>query len=109
MFSDRFPVVSEPRLKADTEVNGFDSLAIMAAEAPYHVPAQLDFDRLILLLSARASAAEDHMWALYEDPGYFAEHVNEMKEHDSEIARNKHGHTPFDKYNGAEECWERSV
>ncbi|KAL1873962.1 hypothetical protein Daus18300_003836 [Diaporthe australafricana] len=109
MFSDRFPVVSEPRLKADTEVNGFDSLAIMAAEAPYRVPAKLDFDRLISLLSARASAAEDHMWALREDPGYFAEHVEDMKEHDPEIIRDPRGRTPFDKLSGAEDYWERSV
>lgn len=109
ILSDRFPVLSEPCLKMDTEVNGFDSLAIMAAESPYRVPAKLDFDRLISLLSARASAAEDHMWALREDPGYFSEHVHDMKEHDPEIIRDIYGHTPFDDHKKSQEFWERAV
>lgn len=109
MFSDRFPVVSEPSLKMETEVNGFDSLAIMAAEAPYRVPAKLDFDRLILLLSARVSAAEDHMWALREDPGYFSEHVFDMKEHDPEIIKDLRGHTPFDDSRRSDKYWEGPV
>lgn len=109
MFSDRFPIVSEPCLKMDTEVNGFDSLAIMAAEAPYRVPAKLDFDRLILLLSARASAAEDHIWALREDPGYFSEHVHDMKEHDPEIIKDPRGYTPFDDCKVSPKYWGRSV
>lgn len=109
IFSDSFPIVSEPSLKMETEVNGFDSLAIMAAEVPYRVPAKLDFDRLISLLSARASAAEDHMWALREDPGYFSEHVYDMKEHDPEIVKDFRGHTPFDDSRRSDEYWQRSV
>lgn len=109
ILSDRFPVVIEPCLRADTEVNGFDSLAIMAAEAPYRVPAKLDFDRLVSLLSARASAAEDHMWALREDPGYFSERVYEMKEHDPEIIKDARGHTPFDDRKESQTFWERVV
>lgn len=109
MFSDRFPVASEPCLKMDTEVNGFDSLAIMAAEAPYRLPAKLDFDRLISLLSARASSAEDHIWALREDPGYFSEHVYDMKEHDPEIIKDPRGYTPFDDYKVSPNYWERPI
>ncbi|KAG6360887.1 hypothetical protein INS49_011955 [Diaporthe citri] len=109
ILSDRFPVLSEPCLRMDTEVNGFDSLAIIAAEAPYRVPAKLDFDRLISLLSARASAAEDHMWALREDPGYFSEHVHDMKEHDPEIIKDFHGHTPFDDHKESQQFWGRAV
>lgn len=109
MLNDRFPVMCEPCLKMDTEVNGFDSLAIMAAEAPYRVPAKLDFDRVISLLSARASAAGDHIWALREDPGYFSERVYDMKEHDPEIVKDARGYTPFDDCKNSHKYWERSV
>lgn len=44
----------------------------MAAEAPYCVPVQLDLHLVESLLVARASAAEDHIWALREDPDYFS-------------------------------------
>lgn len=47
---------------------GFASLAVMAAEAPYRKPADLDWDRLQSLFAAKKSAAEDHIWALREDP-----------------------------------------
>lgn len=109
LFSDRFPLVDEPRLKADTEVNGFNSLAIMAAEAPYRIPAKLEFDRLISIFSARASAAKDHLWALREDPGYFSEYVHEMKEHDPEIVKDISGHTPFDDGKEAQRYWVTSI
>lgn len=109
MFSDRFPLVTEPPLKAETEVNGFNSLAIMASEAPYRIPAKLDFDRLISILSAKASAAKDHLWALREDPGYFFEHVREMKEHDPENVKDENGHTPFDGCEGLQRFWASSI
>lgn len=109
VFSDRFPLVDEPHLKADTEVNGFNSLAIMVAEAPYRIPAKLDFDRLILIFSARASAAKDHLLALREDPGYFSEYVHEMKEHCPEIIKDMSGHTPFDDGQDAQRYWAISI
>lgn len=88
---DTFSLQPEPWLKTESETNGFDSLAVMAAEAPYRVPAQLDFARIEDLLSARTSAAEDHMWALREDPGYFANTLQEIKEHRQEMMFDSHG------------------
>lgn len=83
--SDTFPILPEPQLKTEAEVDGFESLAVMAAEAPYRVPQRLDLARVRSLLEARASAAEDHLWALREDPSYFAECLLDCKEHRQEM------------------------
>jgi hypothetical protein len=59
LLADKYPVLPEPMLRYGIESNGFDSLAVMAEEAPYRVPGRLDFGRIESLLAARASAAED--------------------------------------------------
>jgi hypothetical protein len=82
-----FPVLPEPQLKPESEISGFESLGMMAVEAPYRVPAQLDLCRIESLLAARASAAEDHLWALREDPDYFAKTLFEVKEHRQEMLK----------------------
>ncbi|KAK9239237.1 hypothetical protein V1525DRAFT_56644 [Lipomyces kononenkoae] len=86
-----FPIQPEPHLKTESESCGFQSLALMAAEAPYRLPAQLDLGRIESLLGARASAAEDHLWALREDPGYFAEQLFEVKENRQEMLKDVNG------------------
>ncbi|RAQ79547.1 hypothetical protein COH21_007913 [Aspergillus flavus] len=60
LTSDSFPVLPEPQIKPESEISGFESLGVMAAEAPYRVPAQNDLRRIASLIAARASAAEDH-------------------------------------------------
>ncbi|OOF91998.1 hypothetical protein ASPCADRAFT_409080 [Aspergillus carbonarius ITEM 5010] len=91
LFDGSFPILLEPQLKPESEISGFESLGVMAAEAPYRVPAQLDLGRIASLLTARASAAEDHLWALREDPGYFANMVLEAKEHRQEMLKDLDG------------------
>ncbi|MCJ1396137.1 hypothetical protein MMC18_009026 [Xylographa bjoerkii] len=54
------------------------SVVSMASETPYRVPAHLDISRLQAIVAAKRSAAEDHIWALREDPGYFSDIVNEV-------------------------------
>lgn len=80
----KYPIVPQPQRKSEIEVNGFESLAVLAAEAPYRVPAEIDFERIESLLAARVSAAEDHLWALREDPSYLTETLQEIKEHRQE-------------------------
>jgi hypothetical protein len=58
--SDEFPTLAEPPLKTDQEINGFESLGVMVAEAPYRVPEKLYLSQMESLSSARASAAEGH-------------------------------------------------
>lgn len=63
----------------------------MAAAAPYRLPAHLDLDRIEALLRASVSAAEDHVWALREDPSYFTEQLGEVKEHCQEMIKDRNG------------------
>ncbi|RWA07322.1 hypothetical protein EKO27_g7783 [Xylaria grammica] len=91
LTSSTFPVQPEPRLKTEKESTGFDSLAAMAAEAPYRVPAKLDMKRIESMLGSRLVAAEDHQWALREDPAYFVEQLIEIKEHRQELIKDTLG------------------
>ncbi|KAH7012268.1 uncharacterized protein B0I36DRAFT_400351 [Microdochium trichocladiopsis] len=90
MTSDQFPIVPEP-LHESKNPGGLDSLVALVAEAPYRVPAKLNMDRIVSLLEARASAAEDHVWALREDPAYFVQYQAEMKEHRQELIKDTRG------------------
>jgi hypothetical protein len=86
-----FPIQPEPSLKAEIESTGSESLAVMAAEAPYRPPAKLDFDRIESVLGARLAAAQDHVWVLREDPSYFLEELIEVKEHRQELLKDTLG------------------
>ncbi|KAI1385635.1 uncharacterized protein F4822DRAFT_445551 [Hypoxylon trugodes] len=90
LISDTFPVQANPGPPSN---GGLNSLSIMAAEAPYRVPANLDLARLESLLEARMSAAEDHLWALREDPNYFSENIFDEKEHQEEVIKDSNGET----------------
>ena len=81
------------------------SVAAAAAEAPYRVPVQFDFPRLQRLVNARRAEAEDHIWTLREDPGFFQEAVNDWAEHRQEVLRNKSG-KPHPYYD-TPEYWAR--
>ncbi|EQL04262.1 hypothetical protein OCS_00012 [Ophiocordyceps sinensis CO18] len=91
LTTDVFPPQPAPHLKSEKETDGLESLAVMAAEAPYRVPAQLDLGRIEALLRAKLSAAEDHLWSLREDPGYFAERLLEIQEHREEMLKDIFG------------------
>lgn len=81
----------EPYLKTEKETSGFDSLAVMTAEAPYRLPAKLDPGRIESILGSRKSAAEDYMWAMREGPAYFVEQLLEVKEHRQEVMKDFNG------------------
>lgn len=63
-----------------TSTSYLQSSAI-AAEAPFKAPAKLDTHRLLALLEAKRTAAEDHLWEMREDPGYFQAVLLEGGEH----------------------------
>ncbi|KAL7903771.1 hypothetical protein GGI35DRAFT_472872 [Trichoderma velutinum] len=87
LISSTYSIQPEPTLRSWNESCGFESLALMAAEAPYRVPAQLDFGRIESLLAAKTRAAEDHLWALREDPTYFRQHLLDAQEHRQELIK----------------------
>lgn len=101
LITDKYRIKEEPQLKSEAETTGFDSLAVMMAEEPYRVPAHLDLERMEALLSARTSAAEDHLWSLREDPGYFSETLWDISEHRAEMFKDesRQAHPALDKAN----------
>ncbi|EKG20875.1 hypothetical protein MPH_01739 [Macrophomina phaseolina MS6] len=106
---DDFPVQPEPPSVSENET-GYSSLAVIAAEAPYRAPASLDLKRLESLLSAKLSAAEDHVWALREDPSYFADCVTDYREHRQEMIPDSKGQPhPVFKSGRQNTFWNRVI
>ena len=106
LMNDECSIQPQPPLQNDT-VNGFASLAIMAAEAPYRHLASMKLVRLESLLAAKVSAAEDHVWSLREDPGYFAESLFEFKKHRQAKIKGK-GHALV-RLHREEKLWKRII
>jgi hypothetical protein len=69
----------------------YPTLAALAADTPYRVPAHLDFRHLRSLAAARSSAANDHVYAMREDPGYFSGVVGEYSEYRQETLSDTNG------------------
>ncbi|KAE8348864.1 hypothetical protein BDV28DRAFT_142538 [Aspergillus coremiiformis] len=90
ILQDDIPIKPEPPELSisEPEVN---TLAMVTAVAPYRLPARLDLSRLQSIIAAKRSAAEDHIWALREDPGYFADTVLDRKEHRPELVPDQQG------------------
>lgn len=82
----------------------------MVTESPYRTPAKLDLSRVNSLLAARASAAEDHLWALREDPGYYSKILLEASEHLpetlKELSGNRHSLLKADQHG---RLWSRVI
>lgn len=83
------PIKPEPPSLADT--SEYLLLSSVAAEAPYRLPAQVDFLRLRAIVDAQYSSAEDHVHRLREDPGYYAEAVTDWSEHRQEALLDTNG------------------
>lgn len=101
---------SEPALVSGNE-SGLASLAAAAAEAPYRLPMNLNLDRLKSMLAAKLEDAEDHLWALREDPGYFAAQLADAKEHRLEQISDKRGrkHPIIDDRIRNSTLWQRVI
>lgn len=90
LISDEIPVQPEPPALVGDPTE-WSTLAANTAEAPYRVPAHMDFERLKAVVSAKRAAAEDHAWSLREDPGYFADAVADWSEHRQETLLDTNG------------------
>ncbi|KAJ4314722.1 hypothetical protein N0V94_006327 [Neodidymelliopsis sp. IMI 364377] len=84
------PVLPEPGQLSGQNL-AFKSMEVIAREAPYRLPSQLDLTRLYSLVRAQRLQAIDHAWALQEDPGYFADTTEEYREHHIELVLNESG------------------
>lgn len=84
------------------------SLQVVALEAPYRIPAHLSLARLKDIASAERNAREDHLWALREDPGYFADVMQDASIHRQEQLLDTSGHEhPALKEPGRSLFWNR--
>ncbi|KAF2097781.1 hypothetical protein NA57DRAFT_56964 [Rhizodiscina lignyota] len=83
LIDDSITIPLEPeRIAATAPADSeYLSLATIIAEAPYRVPSKPDFQRLKCLATCKREEAEDHIWALREDPQYFEEQVNDERAH----------------------------
>ena len=93
------PIVGDPASRP--------SLAKLAAEAPYRVPAKLDFIRIQSLIAAKISDTKDHLLTLREDPGYFEEYITNWVQHGHESLLDTKGrkHPDFN----TPETWTREI
>lgn len=82
----------------------------MVAGGPHRPPPDLDLDRNESLLAARVALAEDHVWALREDPSYFAETILEMRQHRQELIPDVKGNVhPVLKPERENTLWARII
>ncbi|KAK6603053.1 hypothetical protein H4I96_05821 [Botrytis cinerea] len=65
--------------------------AIASAEAPYRLPANIDFEDLRETFEARLSEAESYLFDLREDPEIFADAVNDWSEHRNDALLDTNG------------------
>ncbi|PVH94037.1 hypothetical protein DM02DRAFT_603094 [Periconia macrospinosa] len=109
LTSDKWPVQPPVVLPQET-IDGFASQAAMAAEAPYRHPANMDLPRLESLFEAKRSAAEDHIWALREDPGYFAGAVLDYRDQRQETLKDTNGRShPLMSVGREDIFWQRVI
>ncbi|KAI0004853.1 hypothetical protein F4779DRAFT_621201 [Xylariaceae sp. FL0662B] len=82
LISSKFPISPEPPLPSSVDqAPSMDVLSMTILEAPYRLPAEIEFTRLETVIAARLAAARDHVWSMREDPGYFSQALSEWKEH----------------------------
>ncbi|KAI1454366.1 hypothetical protein F4805DRAFT_324389 [Annulohypoxylon moriforme] len=74
-----------------TCIEGVEILAIKAYEDQYKAPGETEFARCIRLIGAKLAHAEDHLWALREDPGYMIFAARDRMEHMTEMVPDEQG------------------
>ncbi|KAF2211676.1 hypothetical protein CERZMDRAFT_98105 [Cercospora zeae-maydis SCOH1-5] len=101
------PPQPAPPSLSDQE-SGLASLALMKAEAPYRIPANLSWDRIVSLLAAKRDAVQDHIWSLREDPSYFSYVMRDSREHRQELIADTRGLAhPESRFSREEILWGR--
>lgn len=78
------------KMTASTSLPTWRTMTALTNEAPYRLPQQLDLDRLCMLVEAKRSEAEEHIWSMREDPGYFASQVQDWADHTTEMVLDKY-------------------
>lgn len=90
LVSDNFLIQPEP-ISLSENTPSFQIPAILDTEAEYRRPAEWSLSRIITLVSSMVSAARDRIWALREDPAFFADILKEYRDHRPELLGFKDG------------------
>ncbi|KAF5875509.1 uncharacterized protein Bfra_003963 [Botrytis fragariae] len=101
-------IAPEPTASAVTEILLSLSLATISARAPYRLPTNIDFERLREIFAARLSAAEDYIFDLREDPGFFSDTINDWSEHRNDTLLDTNGN-PHPTGPHTQDFWSRVV
>ncbi|KAK5627741.1 hypothetical protein RRF57_003456 [Xylaria bambusicola] len=102
------PVQPEPpTISANSKTSAL--LATVKLESSYRLPARLDISRLKSFIESKLSEAEDHFWALREDPAYFTMNIQEWKEHRQEELTDLDGYPHSIHQSGSEDFWNRVI
>lgn len=64
-----------------TANEAYASIQSAANEVPFRVPAQVDFQRILALLTAEKDQLEERIWTLRESPEIFAEILKDNSDH----------------------------
>jgi hypothetical protein len=89
VLATQFPVC--PMLDLPTIPWKWPNLEVLNTYAPLLTPQQTSWGGMKVLIDARYRAAQDHLWALKEDPGYFEEFVLQDLEHRLEGVHDSYG------------------
>ncbi|CAJ2502979.1 Uu.00g103730.m01.CDS01 [Anthostomella pinea] len=84
LLDSTLAIQPQPPMPTATSTGGIQSLAVAILESQYKLPATIDFDRMEQVVDAKLEAAEDHLWSMREDPGYYESVVLEWEEHQLE-------------------------
>ncbi|KAI1764647.1 hypothetical protein GGR53DRAFT_466201 [Hypoxylon sp. FL1150] len=107
------PVVAEPpALKGPTEGEWL-SLDSLARSAPYSVPEDMrtaeGLKRVKSLVSAHVGQVQERLWALREDPAFFADLVGEFSEHQGERLPGRPRIDIYDRLSGQRKYWDQTA
>ena len=95
LLDDQIPNQSEPEAIL-TNCRERLSLICLRSQQPCRTPSKVDFEGLSMLAAAQQEAVQDHIFALREDPGYFADVIADWTEHRSEQILDSEGNSRLD-------------
>jgi hypothetical protein len=81
------------------------TVSAIVTQAPYSLPIQFNFQKIKSLVSAKRAEAEDHVWLLREDPGYFRGVADAWADHRFEQLQDVNGRAHTDL--GRPEFWDK--
>ncbi|KAI2471192.1 hypothetical protein F4781DRAFT_387648 [Annulohypoxylon bovei var. microspora] len=80
-----------PQLLSKTNPDGVEILSTLAFEDQYKALGNADFSRIVDLIGCKLASAEDHIWAMREDPSYLVFTTKDRMQHLPEMVADADG------------------